>query len=114
MGLQNGLNCGCASKCRLALPGRLGKCANFLIDQKTGELVPLRESQPSEPETAVSRPLSEPERFIRLDIVMTITRLSRTTLWRMERLGTFPRRKKIGKRAVAWLESEGRDWLAGC
>lgn len=33
------------------------------------------------------------------------------TLWRWERDGLFPKRIKIGKRAVAWVESEIEEWL---
>jgi len=34
------------------------------------------------------------------------TRLSRTTIWRMERKGLFPLRLKIGVKRVAWDASE--------
>jgi prophage regulatory protein len=53
-----------------------------------------------------------PDRVLRLDTVMLLTGLSRATLWRMERESRFPKRVKIGKRAVAWRETEIRDWLA--
>jgi prophage regulatory protein len=86
----------------------------FLVyaDETTGELVPISmkpESQPPEP--VVSRALSEPGRLLREDTVEMLTGLSRTTLWRMERERRFPRRKKIGLRAVAWRESEVREWI---
>ena len=51
------------------------------------------------------RPLRERE-------MMKLTGLSRTTIWRMERAGRFPKRVKIGERAVAWSEREVRAWLA--
>ena len=30
---------------------------------------------------------------------------------RLERLGLFPRRRRIGARKTAWLESEIEDWF---
>jgi prophage regulatory protein len=38
--------------------------------------------------------------------VLSLTGLSKATIWRMERDGRFPRRQKVGKRAVCWRESE--------
>ena len=33
-------------------------------------------------------------------------------IYEMQAEGRFPRRIKLGERAVGWLESEVRDWLA--
>ena len=33
-------------------------------------------------------------------------------IYQMQAEGRFPRRIKLGERAVGWLESEVRDWLA--
>jgi prophage regulatory protein len=38
--------------------------------------------------------------------------LSRTTIWRMERTGQFPRRVPLSVRVVGWQESELNAWLA--
>jgi prophage regulatory protein len=35
----------------------------------------------------------------------------RTTLWRWEKNGQFPRRRKLGGRCVAWLKSEVMEWI---
>jgi prophage regulatory protein len=46
--------------------------------------------------------------------VLEITKLSRMTIFRMEKAGSFPRRLKIGqgsRGAVAWLETEIREWI---
>ena len=51
------------------------------------------------------------DRFIREPECLEITGLSRTTRWRLERAGSFPRRRKISQNAVAWLESEVLAWL---
>jgi prophage regulatory protein len=39
--------------------------------------------------------------------------LSRTTIWRKEREGTFPKRVKIGSRAVGYLRIDLEAWLQG-
>lgn len=36
---------------------------------------------------------------------------SRTTIWRDEKEGRFPKRVKIGARAVGWLRSDLEAWL---
>jgi prophage regulatory protein len=33
-------------------------------------------------------------------------------IYQMQAEGRFPQRIKLGQRAVGWLESEVRDWLA--
>ena len=50
-------------------------------------------------------------KFIRIQEVLEITKLSRTTLWRLEKLGKFPKRHKIGVRAVAWLQQDIDHWI---
>jgi prophage regulatory protein len=37
--------------------------------------------------------------------------VSRTTLWRMERDGLFPKRIRISTNRVGWLETEIDAWL---
>jgi prophage regulatory protein len=44
--------------------------------------------------------------------VHTLVGLSRTTIWRMERTGQFPRRVLLSARAVGWQESELKAWLS--
>jgi prophage regulatory protein len=52
------------------------------------------------------------DRYLRSKEVMRITGLSRTTIWRKERAGTFPARRRISQNAVGWLESEIMAWVA--
>ena len=54
----------------------------------------------------------QPDRFLREREVRNITGLSRTTRWRLEREGKFPRRRAISDAAVGWLESEIASWVA--
>lgn len=52
------------------------------------------------------------DRFLREPEVKHITGLSRTTRWRLERAGKFPRRKRISDNAVAWSALQISKWLA--
>lgn len=53
-----------------------------------------------------------PERLLRQTEVMARTGLSRTAIYEMEARGEFPRRRRIGTRHIAWLESEIDAWIA--
>ncbi len=53
-------------------------------------------------------------RILRERQVVERTGLSRSTLWRLERRGHFPARRRIAPGAVGWLESEIDDYLAAC
>ena len=52
------------------------------------------------------------DRLLRLNEVITRTGLSRSSIYRMMRDGSFPEPLKIGARAVRWPESEIEAWLA--
>ncbi len=54
---------------------------------------------------------STADRFMREPEVAHVTGLSRTTRWRLERAGRFPKRHKISPNAVAWLESQILAWI---
>jgi len=49
--------------------------------------------------------------FLTREAVCQMTGLSRVTLWRMERAGTFPRSIPIGARRVAYARSELDGWI---
>ena len=54
------------------------------------------------------------DRIIRANEVVSLTGLSRSTLWRLERMegeGNFPARRKLSPGAVGWLLSEVLEWL---
>ncbi len=48
--------------------------------------------------------------YLRFPEVRQLTGLSRSTLWRMEREGAFPARRKLSARSVGWLASEVKIW----
>lgn len=52
------------------------------------------------------------DEYLRDPAVRKAAGLSRTTIWRKEKDGTFPRRRKLSANAVGWLRSEVEAWLA--
>ena len=50
-------------------------------------------------------------RLIRGSEVVKKVGLSRITVWRMEREGQFPERRRLGLGAVGWLEHEIDEWI---
>ena len=55
-------------------------------------------------------------RILRQAEVTEMTGLSRTTIWRRVRDGSFPQPVRLGppgSRAVGWLHHEVQDWLNG-
>lgn len=49
--------------------------------------------------------------YIRFPGVKKITGLSRTTIWRLEKIGGFPRRRQLSAGAVGWLKAEIDHWM---
>ena len=54
------------------------------------------------------------DRFLREPEVRRRTGLSRSTRWRLEGAGKFPRRVRISANAIAWRESDIDEWIKGC
>ncbi len=50
-------------------------------------------------------------RLLRLPEVEAVTGLSATTIWRREREGDFPRRRRVSGNAVAWRSDEIERWV---
>lgn len=59
------------------------------------------------PETQTTTPV----RFLRRPEVQSRTGLPENTLDDLERAGKFPRRVKVGARAVAWVEHEIEEFI---
>ena len=57
-------------------------------------------------------PPSVPLRLLRFGEVRQRTGLSRSTIWRMERSGVFPKRVKVSVNVVAWRGDEVTEWIA--
>lgn len=52
-----------------------------------------------------------PDRFLRLNAVLDMTGLSRSTLYRKIAAGTFPPQVKIATRCAGWRQSAIVEWL---
>ena len=51
--------------------------------------------------------------ILRLPQVCKITGLGRSMIYQLEAEGRFPRRVRIGLRAVGWVGTEVQGWLEG-
>ncbi len=51
-------------------------------------------------------------RIVRKPELFSKIQLSDATIWRMEKLGRFPRRIQLGGNSVGWFASEVDSWLA--
>ena len=56
-------------------------------------------------------PESPTNRIIRAKEVHSITGLSRTTIWRFEQQGEFPKRISLGGNSVGWRLNEINQWI---
>jgi prophage regulatory protein len=50
-------------------------------------------------------------KLLRFPAVRERTGLSRSTIWRLERQGAFPRHHRISANAVAWIEADIAKWI---
>lgn len=55
--------------------------------------------------------MDEKTRIIRWPEVAVLVSLSRPTIWRMEKMGSFPKRRMLGKNSVGWIEDEVMSWI---
>src|SRR5581483_3429708 len=81
----------------------------WLRGGETGKVIAREDMQ----EAAASRP--RVDRLLRIDEVKKLTGLGRTTIWELELLGEFPRRRRRSGargRAVGWRASEVARWIA--
>ena len=53
-------------------------------------------------------------RILRKSEVVKRTGISAVSIWRQEQEGKFPKRRKIGKRAVGWFEEEIDAHIKSC
>jgi prophage regulatory protein len=54
----------------------------------------------------------QPDRIVREPECAERTGLSRSTRWRLERRGRFPRKRQLSPGCRGWLESELAAWIA--
>lgn len=53
-------------------------------------------------------------RFIKLNQVIELTGLSRSSIYGSIAKGKFPKQLKISERSVVWEETEIQQWMEGC
>jgi predicted DNA-binding transcriptional regulator AlpA len=84
------------------------------LQQETTELIYILRSLPSErPPAQVATPAAAPRsdsaprlpRLISFREVAQRVGLSRSSVWRMERAGQFPKRRRLSENRVAWWEA---------
>ena len=61
------------------------------------------------PMSAITRP---ERRILRVTDLMALLGLSRTTIWRMRRVGEIPQPIRIGANAIGWPDDVIAEWLA--
>jgi prophage regulatory protein len=71
----------------------------------------LRRREPTAGNNGSSAGVTPPARLLRFPTVRERTGLSRSTIWRLERRGEFPRHRRISANVVAWVETEVIDWI---
>jgi prophage regulatory protein len=93
------------------------------LQRETTELLYILRSLPSEGRleqvstAAAAAPTRDREsrlpRLLPFREVAHRVALSRSTIWRMERAGQFPKRRRVSVNKVAWWEPEIEEWLRG-
>jgi prophage regulatory protein len=91
------------------------------LHRETTELLYILRSLPSDrlsaqtptPAAAAPKTDSAPRlsRLISFREVAQRVGLSRSSVWRMERAGQFPKRRRLSVNRVAWWEAEIEEWL---
>jgi prophage regulatory protein len=50
-------------------------------------------------------------KMLRLDEVVKMTGLSRSSIYRYESSSEFPKRRRVGPNAVRWLDTDIEEWM---
>ena len=53
-------------------------------------------------------------KFLKIQTVMSMTSLSRSSIYAAMAADAFPAQIKLGERSVAWLESDIQNWMENC
>ena len=63
--------------------------------------------------TLKARTTTPEKRVLSQQAVLDRVPVSRTTLWRMERAGLFPKRIQVSTNRVGWIEADVDAWVEG-
>jgi prophage regulatory protein len=55
--------------------------------------------------------VDHPTRMLRLEAVTSLIGLQKSTLYKLEAEGRFPKRRKLTERSSAWREDEVLAWI---
>ena len=69
------------------------------------------DSKHGSPQQAPVQPRAPPFRMLRFADVIECTGLSRTTIWRRIRAGTFPAPLSLGENSCGWPENLIQEWI---
>jgi prophage regulatory protein len=94
---------------RRSVLGNLQKSDALSWDQPTRDST--GQKSPVSPSDVGSPGHSATMRVLRLNEVMKITGLRKTTIYQLQSIGEFPRRVKMTAQAVGWIEEEVRSWI---
>ncbi|MBA3012340.1 MAG: AlpA family phage regulatory protein [Proteobacteria bacterium] len=56
--------------------------------------------------------MEKSDRVLRKPEVLNLTGVSACSLWRWEKVGSFPKRIALGPNSCGWLESEVQQWIS--
>lgn len=82
----------------------------YLINQTSQTKQQTTSSQFAQSSNTVT-PTFEEERIIRFAEVKKMVGLSRTTIWRKQQTGDFPKSIPLGVNSVGWYKSEVMGWI---
>ena len=92
-----------------SLRAALGQVAEAVDDLPRDRVPPPVAAPPARPNSESAAPVAP--RFLRFKEVGVMCGLSRTTIWRLQREGKFPERRRIGPHAVRWLAKDVEHWI---
>jgi prophage regulatory protein len=96
-----------------ATGGRLTTLIPAAVAQSIGStfIVPVQPTRAEEMQDSPTTTADKPDRILRLPAVLERTGLSRSTLYRKIKAGTFPKQIAISMRCAGWRESAVTAWL---
>ena len=70
-----------------------------------------RRVPPNQPKVQPTLDRVMPLKLLRFPAIRERTGLSRSTIWRLERRGAFPKHRRLSANTVAWVEEEVNLWI---
>ena len=83
--------------------------SDYVIANVDARLMPEASGATSQVAHSLDRVLTL--KLLRFPTVRERTGLSRSTIWRLERCGDFPKHRRISANVVAWVEEEVMGWI---